>query len=248
MGIHASFCPNLSTRVEADEWMDEQSVGGRQLARALRNLRRVNHLLGGYTASLRMLDPVFRRRDRVRILDLGCGSGDHLVHLARRGDALDCTTDLVGLDTNPAIVGHARAHLDRKLPGSLRSQVHVEIGDALSPPYSADTFDVAHAALFLHHFHGLDAVQLLRTMDRVSRLGLVVNDLHRHRLAYVGFWLLSRALGLSPIVQHDGLISVRRGFRGRELSALAKAAQLPPPQIRWHWAFRWSLSTIANWE
>jgi AcrR family transcriptional regulator len=37
---------------------------------------------------------------------------------------------------------------------------------------------------------------------------------------------------------------VRRGFRRTELRALAEAARLPPATIQWHWAFRWTLSTI----
>jgi hypothetical protein len=46
------------------------------------------------------------------------------------------------------------------------------------------------------------------------------------------------------MVQHDGPVSVRRGFRRAELRAYARAAQLSSPSIRWHWAFRWTLSTI----
>ena len=103
---------------------------------------------------------------------------------------------------------------------------------------------MSHAALFLHHFHGDDAVRLLREMDRVSRLGIVVNDLHRHPLAYAGIWALSRLLRMTPVVQHDGPISVLRGFHKAELPALTQAANLPPPDLQWRWAFRWTLSTL----
>ncbi|PSQ77395.1 MAG: methyltransferase type 11, partial [Bacteroidetes bacterium QH_6_63_17] len=67
-------------------------------------------------------------------------------------------------------------------------------------------------------------------------------------LAWIGIWLLSRGLRMAPMVQHDGPMSVRRGFRADELRALAQAAGLPAPSIRWHWAFRWTLSTIGNGE
>lgn len=240
--------PDLSTRLEAEEWMDDFSITDERLTRAVEDLRWTNRLLGGHTATFAVLDPLLRQQDRVRLLDLGCGGGDHLVHLARRGTQFDCAMELVGLDANPTTVGHARAHLDRHLPSALRSQVRVEIGDALSSSYEDDTFDVAHAALFLHHLHGEEAVQLLEEMQRIGRLGLLVNDLHRHRLAYLGFWTLSRALRMAPMVQHDGPLSVRRGFLRRELDALATEAGLPSPTIHWHWAFRWTLSTIANVE
>lgn len=240
--------PDLSTRLEAEEWMDDFSISDARLTEALRDLRLVNRLLGAYAATDAVLDPLFRRHDDLCILDVGCGGGDYLVHLVRRADRLGCRAEVLGLDANPVTVGHARAYLDTHLSPALRSRVRVEIGDALSLPFPDDAVDVAHAALVLHHFHGDDAVHLLTEMQRVADRGLLVNDLHRHLLAYAGIWLLSRMLRMAPMVQHDAPMSVRRGFRTDELRALAARAQLPSPYIRWHWAFRWSLSTIAHGE
>lgn len=244
--MSAVHLPDLSTRLETEEWMDDFSISDSRLAHALRDLRRVNQMLGGYRATDTVLDPILQRRDHLRLLDLGCGSGDYLSHLARRSKQLGCTLDLIGVDANPVTVGHARAHLDTELAPPLRNQVRVEVDDALALSYEPGAFHVVHAALFLHHFHGSSAVQLLSEMQRVARLGLVVNDLHRHRLAYVGIWALSRALCLSPMVQHDGPVSVCRGFRRSELHALADDADLAAPTVRWHWAFRWTLSTLAH--
>jgi SAM-dependent methyltransferase len=228
--------------------MDDFSITDARLTRALRDLRWTNRLLGAYAATDAVLDPLFRRHDHLHVLDLGCGGGDYLVHLVRRGDRLGCRVEVIGVDANPVTVGHARAHLDAKLSSSLRSQVRVEIEDALSLPYDANAVDIVHAALFLHHFHGEAAVRLLAEMQRIARRGLLVNDLHRHLLAYVGIWLLSRGLRMAPMVQHDGPISVRRGFRRGELRSLARRAQLSSSTIRWHWAFRWTLSTVATGE
>ena len=224
--------------------MDDFSITDRRLVRALRDLRRLNRMLGGYRATDHLLDPILKHRDRLRLLDLGCGSGDYLAHLVRRGHRLGCALDLIGVDANPVTVGHARAYLDQRLPPALRTQVRIEVGDARSLSYGDGAVDLAHAALFLHHFHGSSLVDVLSEMKRVARQGLVVNDLHRHLLAYVGIWGLSRGLCLAPMVQHDGPVSVRRGFRRAELRAYARAAQLSSPSIRWHWAFRWTLSTI----
>lgn len=240
------FLPDLSSRLEADEWMDDFSITDARLRRALRDLRLTNRLVGGYRATTAVLDPLLERRDRVRLLDVGCGSGDYLVYLARRGARFGCAVELIGVDANPVTVGHARAYLDAQLSASLRSRIRVDIEDALHLPYDDNAVDIAHAALFLHHFHGSDAVQLLTEMERTARLGLLVNDLHRHLLAYLGIWGLSRALGMAPMVQHDGPMSVRRGFRKDDLLELARAAQLPTPSIRWHWAFRWTLSTLGG--
>jgi SAM-dependent methyltransferase len=224
--------------------MDDPSVEGPALRRALRDLRRINRLLGGLRATDAVLAPVLRRRSALHVLDVGTGIGDYPVHLVRQGLRYGAVVHGTGIDLNPVTVGHARAWLDATLPPGLRSRVRIEIADALHLPYPDDAFDVTHAALFLHHMHGERAVRLLREMQRVSRLGIVVNDLHRHVLAYAGIWALSRLLRMSPMVQHDGPVSVRRGFRRGELHALAHEAGLPSPSVRWHWAFRWTLSTL----
>lgn len=236
--------PDLSTRLNTTEWMDRPSAGEEHLRSALRDIQLVNRLLGGYSASAAVLTPLMRQESTLRMLDVGTGLGDHPVHFIRRGDLHRCRVDVTGIDLNPVIVGLARAHLDSALSPRLRSRGRIEIHDALRLPYSDNSFDVSHAALFLHHFHGADAVRLLRELDRVSRHGIVINDLHRHLMAYAGICLLTRLLRMAPMVQHDGPISVRRGFSKPELQRLSQRADLSPSAIRWHWAFRWTLSTV----
>jgi SAM-dependent methyltransferase len=237
--------PDFSKRTTQAEWMDDPSVQGRALERALTDLRRINALLGGYRATDSVLAPLLRSRSALRVLDVGTGTGDYPARLVRRGPRYGTQVEAIGIDLNPVTVGRGRAWLDDTLSPDFRSRVRLDIADALALPYADDAFDVAHAALFLHHFHGPEAVQLLREMHRVSRLGILVNDLHRHPLAYIGIWGLSRLFRMSPMVQHDGPISVRRGFRRADLLVLAHRAGLPPPTVRWHWAFRWTLSTIS---
>ncbi len=226
--------------------MDDVSIADARLTRALWDLRRTNRLTGAYGATDSILDSLFRQSTSLRMLDVGCGGGDYLVHLARLAGRFNCRVELVGIDVNPVTVGHARSHLDDCLSPSLRPQVRVEVEDALSLSYEDNAFNIVHAALFLHHFHGERAVTVLAEMQRVARRGVLINDLHRHPVAYLGIWLLSRGLQMAPMVQHDGPMSVRRGFQKNELETLARKAQLPDPSIRWHWPFRWTLSTIAN--
>lgn len=246
MASIGSFLPDLSERTEAEEWMDDFSLDEDEYGEALADLRRINRLLGGYRATDAVLDPVLKRRDHLSLLDLGCGGGDLLAHLAFRAKAFDCELAGVGIDANPAIVEWAQNALDRRLPPSLREKIHIESGDALNLSYGKDEFDVTHAALFLHHFHGPNPSYLLREMERLSRSGVVINDLHRHPLAYIGIWTLSRILRMSPMVQHDGPISVRRGFSRGELESLGREADIASPRIQWHWAFRWTLTTLHS--
>lgn len=232
--------------------MDDFSITDERLAEALEGLRRINRWLGGYAALRTALGPLVQKaRARpgcrpLRLLDLGTGAADAPEHLVRWADAQGVRLEVAGVDANPATVAYARAALDRRLPPHLRGRVRVETADALALPYADDAFDAVLASLFLHHFDGEAAVALLREMQRVGRRGLVVNDLHRHVLAYYGIRALTAVLPTPEMVRHDAPLSVRRGFRRAELVALAEQAGLEAAAVRWRWAFRWVLSTLPR--
>jgi len=226
--------------------MDDLSITDGRLHDALRDLRLTNRFLGGYASTRRVLKPLVVRHSRLRVLDVGTGGGDSLADLVHFGHRHACRLEAVGIDLNPGAVDYARDYLDGALSPRMRRRVRVETGDALDLAAGDDAFDVAVTSLFLHHFDELDSARVLREMSRVARTGIVVNDLHRHPLAYLGVLALSRLLPASDMYRHDAPLSVRRGFRRDELAALARSANLTTPDIRWHWAFRWTLSTLAR--
>ena len=223
--------------------MDTASISPSALTAALRDLRHINRWLGGYRATDSILAPILQARSSLRILDLATGGGDYLAHLIWLGDRHNCTVTAVGIDANPVTVGYARSYLDAVLTPLQRRRASVEVGDAFDIPAPSNAYDVAHAALFLHHLHDDAPARLLHEMDRLSRTGLLINDLHRHPLAYAGIWALTRLARAAPMVQHDAPLSVARGFRRAELAAIVERADLAS-EIRWHWAFRWTLSTL----
>jgi len=71
-----------------------------------------------YEAEARFLHRIFRQYRVVRVLDLGCGTGEHYLRLAR----LDY--DVVGLDVSEAILEEARKKL---IELSMRSALYLGI-------------------------------------------------------------------------------------------------------------------------
>ena len=98
------------------------------------------------------------------------------------------------------------------------------VGDAAALPFSTDSVDIVVASQLLHHFTRAAAVRLVRGFVRIARLGVVIADLERARTAALGIWLASLALRFHPVTRHDGVVSVRRGFRPEELARLLQAA------------------------
>ena len=237
--------PSFAQRHHTEEMMDDFTIVDERLETALDNLRYVNRFLGGYGAAMAVLAPLLRAHPPgrpLRVLDLATGVADFPDFLVRWADRRHRVVDIVALDANPTTVAYARKALDRDLPERLRPRIRVDVGDALALPYDDDAFDVCVASLFMHHLKHDEAVTLVREMNRVARQGFVINDLHRHPLAYYSIRALAAVLPVSPMFRHDGPISVLRGFKRDDLRALAVAAGLDAYRIRWHWAFRWTLS------
>jgi ubiquinone/menaquinone biosynthesis C-methylase UbiE len=230
--------------------MDNVASEGDDLTNALQDLRIVNGWLGGYSTSIFALAPYIKAAGihPVHILDVGCGGGDFaeaLLLWARR--TLPAANIFVtAVDFNPAAVKFAREQCDTRMAPDLAERIVFMCGEAFSMNFADNSFDIAHASLFTHHFDSDHVVQLLREMTRLSSAGIVVNDLHRHPLALAGITLLSKLLKASPMVQHDGPLSVRRAFTKDELSRIGAAAGLRNYTLTWHWAFRWLLSTVPD--
>jgi SAM-dependent methyltransferase len=242
--------PDFKVRTDDDEQMDDFSIDDVRLTDALQQLRVVNQYLSGYSTTMVLLRPYLRSRSqteaKTRILDVGTGIADFPemiirwaeVHLPKH------RIEVVAIDANPVTVAYAQKTLRERLPDRLCDCIQVETADALALPYADHSFDIAIGAMFLHHFAHDRAVEIVRSMQRVSTDGILINDLHRHPLAYYGIYTLTRLFGAAEMVQHDGPISVLRGFRSPELVAIAQAAQLPEFSMRWRFPFRWLLTTV----
>jgi ubiquinone/menaquinone biosynthesis C-methylase UbiE len=111
---------------------------------------------------------------------------------------------------------------------------------ALRLPFRDQSFDIVHASLFCHHFNPGELRVLFAEWSRVSRLGIVINDLRRSVWAYIGITILTRLFSHSTMVRNDAPLSVRRGFLKNEL--LEVTSGFGQVAISRHWAFRWLVS------
>ena len=105
-----------------------------------------------------------------------------------------------------------------------------------SEEFNAIKYDLVLTTLFLHHFKNDELVTFLKPVLEKAKLGIVVNDLHRHKLAYYLFKLLCITIKNKTIVE-DGLTSVLRGFKRQELKDISQQLDTNY-QIHWKWAFR----------
>ena len=99
----------------------------------------------------------------------------------------------------------------------------------------------------IHHLSAREAVVLLREMGRVARLGVVVNDLDRTRLGWIGAWLIGHLLTRNRYTRHDAPLSVLRSYRADETRALLRTAGLTPVRtVRGSFGQRYAIAAVPT--
>ncbi|MFN3476900.1 MAG: methyltransferase domain-containing protein [Candidatus Methylomirabilales bacterium] len=222
-------------RKEALELLDLPCLDGAELLEALRDLERINRLFGGTSLILFHLSRLVkacRLSGTISILDVGTGGADIPRAIVRWAERRGLRVKITACDHNEQILEVASAFC------SGFPQISLVKEDALKLPYPPEHFDFSISSLTLHHLRAEEAVLLLQKLNELSRLGLIVNDLYRSRLAYLGVFVGTRLFGRNRLIRHDGPLSVLRAFTVAELRTLAEKAGLPDVKLYRHPFFR----------
>lgn len=217
---------------------------GEMLRKTLDKIAAINKRLGGNKATINGIHSLLKKESKdtiISIIDLGCGSGDMLRAVADYGRKNNFIFKLTGIDANEYTVNYAR-----KLSENYPEISYIKM-DVFSDGFSGIAFDIAITTLFLHHFTAQQIERLLIPLVNRVRIGVVVNDLHRSRIAYYLFKAISFFIN-NPMVRNDGAVSVLRGFKKNELTAISKKLKDTTNTIRWKWAFRyqWIIKKVCR--
>ena len=218
--------------------MDDLTLANDALRQNLDELETINTWLGGYQPVLNALQRLksrFPTGRPLRVADLGSGGGDTLRHVARWARKNGVAVELTGIDANAFMLEYATAK-SREYP-----EISYRQFDIFSPEFQAQPYDILTSSLFCHHFTDEELVPLLRQWHQQAGVAVVINDLHRHWLAYHSIKWLTRLLGGSYLVRHDAPLSVARAFRQPDWVALLARAGITKYELRWRWAFRWQM-------
>jgi 2-polyprenyl-3-methyl-5-hydroxy-6-metoxy-1,4-benzoquinol methylase len=226
------------------EWLDAETMDDAALRRNLGDIRRINWLLGwtaftvhGVAHQVEEMAKISGRRE-FSLLDVASGSADIPLAIARWAERASYKAHIVATDISPQIVAVAQEQ------SANTPSVIVERQDALDLPYASGSFDIALCTLAIHHFEPERAVELLAGMARVSKRVLIF-DVARARLAYIGSLLLTRLLPMDAMTRHDAPASVRRAYSASELRELAQGADLQEATVRLGIPWRLALSACG---
>lgn len=229
---------SLATRHRRPEIMDRINLDPQEHARALSGLARINWL----SRSDAILWPPIERLARgsagrsIRVLDLASGAGDVPLALAKRALRTGLAIEIEGCDVSSEAVRYAQ---QRALDHGVAVRFFgLDVCHGSIP----SGYDVITCSLFLHHLDNGDACFFLRRAGEAAGSLLLVNDLVRDPIGYLLAWCGCRLLSRSPVVWHDGPVSVAGAFSLAEVRQLVADARLEGASVARRWPRRFLLS------
>ena len=234
---------NTDYRSNDPEIMDDFQLEGEVLQNALDKIARINQLLGGNQLTLQGIKALLNNENKkheVTIVDIGCGNGDMLRYIAEFGDSNNYKFKLIGIDANAFTINHAK-NLSVHYPN-----INYETIDIFEKQFDEVKYDIVLCTLTLHHFKNSEIINLIKQLYKNSSIGIVINDLQRSKLAYRLFQVVCFIFSLNKMSKQDGLTSILRGFKKKELSDFSKELELKKYTLNWKWAFRYQWIIFKN--
>jgi 2-polyprenyl-3-methyl-5-hydroxy-6-metoxy-1,4-benzoquinol methylase len=234
---------DFTYRSSAIEIMDDLACDGEVVFQTLRELDIINQWLGGNAVTVNALKNSWKKIPKeyiITIADLGCGGGEMLRIISKLAEKENRKVRLTGFDANPHIIEYARSH------SKDFSSITFETTNVFSKDFQNQKFDFVLATLFLHHFSEDELTSLFFSLKNQTRSAIIINDIHRHPLAYYSIKWLTQWFSRSAMVRFDAPLSVMRAFKKNELSNVLKKAEIKNYLMKWKWAFRWQLIIPLN--
>ncbi len=232
--------PLRPARAHEEEWMDSPDQDLALLAECLDDLRRLNRWSGGLSLTIRALRHLTRELApgaELKIIDVATGGADFPHAMADWARRRNLRAYVLATDLNSTILNLAA----RNAP----PDVEFAVADARHLPFADGSFDIATCSLVLHHLEPDDAVRVLGEMRRVAGRGVIVNDLVRSWVGYLGALAVPRVMSKNPLFRHDAPLSVRRAYTKGEMAALAARAGLGPVRFRGLPGYRLTMTAVG---
>jgi hypothetical protein len=211
----------LTHRDSGTELLDRPDCDPVLAAKSYRFMSLVNRIGGGTRVVRRFLArelasaPVSRT---VRVLDFGSGTCDIPLAVARWAARHGHQVEFTCIEQNPRALDLAGQAVAR----ARCTRIKLVLGDVFTHQ-PAEPYDYAVGSMVIHHFGRQEISRLIAHLAGFVTRALLINDLRRCALNYAACYALTVAH--DPLVRHDALLSIRRGFRPGDLLTLVDTGQ-----------------------
>jgi ubiquinone/menaquinone biosynthesis C-methylase UbiE len=216
----------LSRRTTQEEYFDSARPAA-EVAEFFRSLGRLNRFFDFAQPFRNLVPKLVGEPDckRLSILDLGAGDG-------LLGKTVQDWAARRGWDWRVV-------NLDSSLSALRLNSGGVNVaGSAMRLPFRRGSFDVVVASQMAHHLTEGEVKSLLEEAWRVTRQAVVLCDLHRNLGLYLVLSLLFCFQQYPASFRADALLSVKKGWRVRDLTTLAAEAGLRDATVKLYFGAR----------
>lgn len=227
--------PDFSKRSTKEELMDDPDAPETALWQNLKELEVVNKYLGGYRLVINAIKRIKSPKDKFSVMDLGSGGGDTLRAIAHWMQKKKASGKLLGVDRNPVMNKYANMH------AASYPEIEFITCDIFDPKLDLQKPSIVTCSLFCHHFEHQSLVLLIRRMHSLAGDAVIINDLHRHWLAYYSIKIITAVFSKSYFIKNDAPLSVARAFTRKDWQKIMTDAGVSNYNLSWKWAFRWML-------
>lgn len=228
----------LKFRSQQKELLDADDIPTADLYQNLKELDRINTLLGGYDITFSALKKIIQPHKTYTLIDIGCGGGDTLKHIKRWQARKDLSLNLIGIDLKPVCIEYATEQ-------NPAQNIRYICDDYRNMFLHVTDIDIIHACLFCHHLTETQLIELIQFSLKRNSI-LVINDLERNPIAYYAIKTLTALFSKSYLVKNDAPLSVARGFKKKEWLAIINKAGATHFTVKNKWAFRHEIIIYGN--
>ena len=215
-------------RKNVNEMMDDFSIKDERIDVALKELQAINKYLGGEKTS----DTGFIKLSKklgsgdIKILDIGSGTSSILIAIRESNTNLE----IYSMDKNIQTCRYLKKN---------STNIKIVCADIFYLPFKEKYFDIIHCSLLFHHFNKNQLKAILNLIVKIAKHGIIINDLRRNILAFIGIKILTCFFSRSEMVKNDAPISVMRSFIKKEILEILYLSNISEFEIKRTWAFRW---------
>lgn len=232
----------MKERSNEKELMDGPLENPQLLYKNFDELIVINRWTASYSRALQSLLKMTEGQSKpIVIADIGFGAGDFLYYLYENREKFSCEIKWVGLDME----SHAIEYAKTRYPQMEKQVEWIESG------YTEwfrriDKVDIVCLNLFCHHLSDEEIIELLDELDEKVQLGFLINDLHRHPIAYHFIKVLTYLFSGSKYTKNDAPLSVLRSFKRADWVRFLEKSKIANKnwdiQLDWIWTFRYFLT------
>lgn len=213
---------DLRMPTRRDEFIDRDDFDEARRTRAIRDLDRINRVLGSYARFLDVLSPLLPASGEATVLDLASGHGGFPLALAALARDRGLRLRVIASDIRPEYVaiGQERAE------AALERDVEFRVVDAfhLARAFGPGEVDLVTCTQSLHHFGAGGIAALVAASLRVAGRGIAFVDPGRGVTSLAGIAALTAVTCANPWLLHDGVVSIRKSFVPEEMALIARLA------------------------